>query len=337
MPEMPDWLRALALMGKHGTDYVVIAVDALGQLFATIKGEDSEGALHILAVDDEGQLIMVPRGAEGNYLAVDGSGYLTTVIKGKYGEALRTITLDDAGRLSAYVYDSVDAWGQIASVGFAELAARLGSVVRYERSGQVHWIETFESGLQRWTKALEGDKANIAISSHYSQSGGYSCLLVGGEDGSRTATIKRLCGVNPEGKLGLSFSFALNSNFEWIKLSFYLRTTGVEHQPILWLPPSLDHIYIYTDTPEWVEVCDLDLATINPETWNTIKLVVDFETSSYVSVRFNAGTHDMSAHDFTSDTGAYTPEVMIEIQAKSIIGETNHIYIDDVILTFAEP
>lgn len=421
----PDWMRAMALLGKYGTAYKVIAVDEDGNLNIYIRGEDDEGLFHVVAVDGDGQIIMVPRGESGHYMAVDAAGnlaavmkgdkglgvlrpvkvdddgqiimvprgqsgyymavdaagnmaaimlgdkglgvlkavkvdddgqmimvprgqsgfyldvdaagFLSTILKGWDGAAYRPVKVDTDGKLNAFIYDTQDAWGQISTVGLSEMAARMGSVVRYERSGQIHWVETFENGMQSWVKFLPLPASIAEISPVYSQSGGYSCRLVGAPTGSGTASITRFCGVNPVGKIGLSFSFAVDSDFETIKLSFYLRTTGVQHQPILRLPPPLGKIDIFTSESGWVEVCDLTMGTKSAEIWNTVKLVVDFSTGAYVSLRYNAGTHDISAYHYTTASNSYTPEISVGIQAQSRAGEADEVYIDDVILTFAEP
>ncbi len=142
----PDWTRAFLLLGKYGETYLPVLLDASGNLYAVFKGDKGGGDLVNIKVDANGQLIMIPRGQNGNYLVVDASGYLTTVIKGDYAGALRTVKLDDQGRLSAFVIDSQDAWGQMLQVGNAELAARLGSIVRFDKRGIVMLMDNFDSG-----------------------------------------------------------------------------------------------------------------------------------------------------------------------------------------------
>ena len=335
---LADWIRGYVLQGLNPSgDLVTITVDDNGNLYALIKGEDGTGSLHTIAVDAAGQIIMIPRGESGNYLAIDSDGYMTTVIKGDYEGALRTVTLDDAGRISAFVYDSKDAWDQISTVGFAELAARLGSPVIYERSGQVNWIETFEHGLQRWFSQTSGTGAGVALSPVYAKTAGYSCELTGGSDGGRWASITSITGVNPVGKMGISMAFANITNFDALLIYFKLRTTGTQYSTTLEISKTLGKVYIYDEVPAAIEVCDCDLPSAMGQYWSTVKMTVDFENVLYGKLRFNAGEYDISANAFVSTSGSYTPEVSVEIRAKSRSGNNDVIHVDDIILSFAEP
>ena len=94
------------IMVPRGSTGNYMAVDANGYLGAILKAaaevtipgdvnvtqDDSiremqgkEGVtLRTVAVDANGQIIMVPRGSTGNYMAVDGTGFLTAIMKGTY-------------------------------------------------------------------------------------------------------------------------------------------------------------------------------------------------------------------------------------------------------------
>jgi len=129
MPEFPDWLRGLALIGQADDDYVVIKAKSTGELYTLIQGE-FEDAPKTVVLDQFGNMLVV--------------------LKGQFGGELITVKLDADGRLYSYMTDDIDQWGNILPGGFAELAARLGSLAAYERRGQVVVTDSFEYGLGVW-------------------------------------------------------------------------------------------------------------------------------------------------------------------------------------------
>jgi len=64
-----------------------------------IQGAEGE-SLHTIAVDADGQMIMVPRGQTGNYMAVDASGRLAAIMKGTDGGSIvRDVLVDTSGQI----------------------------------------------------------------------------------------------------------------------------------------------------------------------------------------------------------------------------------------------
>lgn len=150
MSEQVDWLRAYALMGKYAGEQIQIALGPGGLMYAVLRGEGPEGLVTV-KTDGAGRMIIVPRGESGYYLDVDESGATTTLIKGeKADETLKTVLVDGDGRLSAFMIDSSDAWGQMLAVGNAELASRTGSITQYDRRGQVILATNFSDGWGPW-------------------------------------------------------------------------------------------------------------------------------------------------------------------------------------------
>ena len=88
---------------------------------ALLKGVYA-GTFIDLAVDADGNMITILRGAAGNDVAVDGSGYLSTAIKGKHGAAYSDVGVDASGNLITIIRGAagndvaVDASGNITSV-----------------------------------------------------------------------------------------------------------------------------------------------------------------------------------------------------------------------------
>lgn len=301
-----------------------------------MKGEDGAGDLQNLAVDSDGQLIVVPRGQAGNYLDVDSDGFMTAVVKGDFEGDLRTVKLDDDGRLSAYTYDPQDVWGSIISIGNAELAARLGSPVRYERSGQVILIESFEHGTQRWAYTGYGTGWAVSLDPSHAMTGGYSLKLVSGKIALGKAELKTRLGTYPAGKLGFSLKFGIDTNIG--SIAFYAHIDNIAYQwtaGARWNDATEDLEY-RDSAGNYVKAGDADLPGRLDHYWNTLKWVIDMELGEYTRIRFNEQTFDLTGTSFFQGTSGGTAMIDLHIILTGDASANYTAYLDDIIITAAE-
>jgi len=120
-----DWTNAVTIIAvKPDGTLTPVKINAEGRLEAVILGElegivgdvtvlqddptrDIQGidgaTLRTVVVDGSGQLIMVPRGNTGNYVAVDADGNMSSIIQGLDGATLRTVAVDGAGNMVARI------------------------------------------------------------------------------------------------------------------------------------------------------------------------------------------------------------------------------------------
>jgi len=337
MPELRDFQRGTILYAYDGENFIPVLVTEDGGMYVLLQGADPDGDPVTVRADADGQLITILRGQSGQYVAVDDDGYMTTVIKGNYGGNLRTIWVDADGRLTAFPVDELDIWGQYVAVGNAELAARLGSPCYYERSGQVVFMEQFESGRKRWSEFLSGTGAAITLAADIARSGGYSVKLTGGSNSGRNARLITKVGINPTGRVGVAFSFSVGSAFDALYVTLQLRGTGTVIAGAFRCADSLGQWDLNLAAGGWQYIADVELCERNPAFFNTVKLVVDFDAQTYVSARVNAQTYDLSAYALGTGVNSYTPEVDLEFWMYSRSGYNDYCHIDDVVLTFAEP
>lgn len=381
MTEFPDWTRGTVLLGKSGDDYLALATDAAGQLYVLIvgvdgsevtrvlrtddegqliivprgdsgnymsvdsdgylttvmKGDDPGNGLLTVAVDSSGQLVMVPRGQGGNYLDVDSDGYLTTVIKGDDDGSLRTVTLDDAGRLSAFVIDSIDAWGNLLTVGNAELAARLGSAVLFDQRGRVRLNEDFSEGGPRWVETLAGTGADGEIVPTTFVQGGYSYKLTGGSDGDQYAKISCTFGANTSGKMGISLAFATSGNLDSLNVKVTVWDGGYEYKFGMVYDHTNTDFESYNAGETTDKIGDAEANDASIYQWNQMKIVADIATYKYVRAMFNDSEYDVTSHGFYLGEWVGPPKVVIDISAYSRSGQNDAAYVDNILFTLAEP
>lgn len=381
LPEVPDWTQLIQLMGQYGGVPKLIATDENGQLYIVIQGEltgitgdvnvtqeekdreiqGADGAtLRTVAVDASGQIIMVPRGQSGNYMLVDASGYLTSVMKGLEGANLRTIAVDadgnivgvfkglydstlttlkvDAnGRLIAVLTDPEDTWGVFKAMGFAGLARVLSYGKSYDHRGDVFFMTSFENGIVGWKAFTDGTGAEVRHSVEQAKHGAYSCQLVAGSDGDRYARIKRYFHYPVEGKIGLEFSFTLDPDTDEVRAwLLYYDGTLVRDFRVKYDHTNTDLICWSSGGAEVTLNSNLNLF-VRDEVFHTIKLVVDIANDAFVRVLCDGEEYDASAGDVntTADTTAKRLEADIEHKGDAAINA--NIWVDDIILTESEP
>jgi len=324
------------MKGLEGATLRTVAVDANGNIVGVMQGLDG-ATLRTVAVDGSGQIIMVPRGQSGNYVDVDSDGYYTTVIKGDHDGALETVQVDDAGRLTAYIADNLDAWGSILQCGNTELATRLGSPIMYHRSGTVQLMETFESGLNQWYPALSGTGAEMSLAVDPVFSGGYSVKLVGGSTGAWYAEMRFRRGFVPAGKWGLSIAFHWEDAPDgfWIEMNTYDGTNY--HNARMKIDGDNNELLVYNNTPAYVAVGYAYPLTGTVRAWSLWKFTVDPDTFMFDQVWFDGQVIDISAHEYQHSASAISPRQEARVRAISHNGLLDVTYVDDVVLTAAEP
>jgi len=269
-------------------------------------------------------------------ISVTEGGELYALLQGVYNDELRTIMLDDEGRITAFIIDSVDAWGNLLSIGNAELAARLGSPITFERSGSTQLMETFESGTQRWNFAVSGADPEYGLSAAVSSHGGYALRLVGGSTADYYCLAQMKQHMVHQGKIGMSCKFCIPGACESTCMYLILYDGAYVHEARVRYR-AVDHkLDVYCLTTGWTEV-DAALGMASEDwAWNQWKFVIDPDTYHYVRVLFNNQLIDVSDREYYHNDSLAGSKMWIKIYVYSRDGENDVLYVDDVILTAAE-
>lgn len=315
MTEMADWTRAYVLMGKYGTTFIPVLLGPLGEMYAVLQGDDS-GVLTTIVLED---------------------GKIVSVLQGDDDGTLRTITLDSEGRLSAFVIDSTDAWGRMLTIGNAELAVRLGSPVHYDRRGEVVFVEDFEHGRGLWTITDSGGGADAALDPTMGLTSGYCAKLTGGTGGAGVTRILMERGIAPTGRMGLEFAFSLGTAAANVRGGFtYQDASGTWSAGARYVQAT-DDLEIYNDAGGWTKVDDVGHASLAAMSYNVLKVVIDLATHKYERALYNAQEIDLTAYGYYQ-VGASTGAVMQTwVTAESRAAQNDVVYVDDIIVTLAEP
>jgi len=230
------------------------------------------------------------------------------------------------------------------STDIAELAARLGSIVTFDRRGNVTFLDDFEGTLGKWDflTGIEGFRAEI--SPDFTRSGSFSAKLTTGANRKQLMYCYRPFPVLS--KQGFEFSFAY-SDMEEIQMDMQINKGDYVHfASAKWIRAEKKCQYcddgeIYRDLSPLVRPKSSSFAgATGRAVFNTIKLVVDSVTDEYVRLILNDTIYDLSglrlfnwvAAGDAIDATWMAPMIWF---TSTVVSQV--IYIDDVILTQNEP
>lgn len=219
----------------------------------------------------------------------------------------------------------------------AELAARLGSIVTFDRRGNLIYMCGFESGLIGWLTSAIGTGGAVEQSAEFSRNGAFCAKLIGGSSSPGSAQILKGLPYPVIGKLGLEFSFDLNAYVEYFYVGMMLYTGATRYYPRLRFEPDAGDIDYYDSAGGWTNlVTGASFATTKLR-HVTMKLVADFENAKYCRVMHNSITYDISTADLWSFASSAGPRIDLIFFVDSDAGQNGICWLDDVILTQNEP
>ncbi len=232
------------------------------------------------------------------------------------------------------VYDPQDQFGITNTIGLAELAARLGSLVKHDRRGQVAWYDDFESAVLKWYVSTGGGTATIVQSSVHT---GNNSLELTANIGS-SIRVKKSETFTGDSRTGFEVAFYIPSTFVdgFIDLvlrrfdGVSLKIAEIDYYPIAgtldyYGGDGLHHTFatlpVYTGLP----------------TWYTMKFAVDFSTSKYIRCIYQGVEHDLSLYDINTSANTEAKRTEFWLQVVGTGSQANTVYFDDVIFTVQEP
>lgn len=224
---------------------------------------------------------------------------------------------------------------RLADMG--ELATRLGSIVTFDRRGDVVWLDDFESNINKWRIFGTGTGYSALLSSEAARSGGLSAKLVTGITASGHIYIARYLPYPVEGNVGSEFSFVNNTDLQYIILAFDCYSGLENKEGAVRYRCSDEALDIYLPTVGFTEIAtgiELVAATYF---FHTLKLVVDLSTNKYVRLLLDSTSYDLSAYSISTAPSVIEPMWIFEITARNRVIGNEAFYIDDVIITQNEP
>lgn len=215
----------------------------------------------------------------------------------------------------------------------AELAVRLGSIVAFDRRGDVVFMESFEHGLLRVFTSTSGTGASIILDPTVAKTGGYSAKMTAGKDDDHAAQMQIILPTPLLPTVGIEFSFSRCKADTQIQLTSSLYSAiGVLGAMIRYYPGT--NTLEYRDSDNNMQTLDADLHLHDADHFfHTLKLVVDFNTRMYTRFFADHNIYDLSTYALRLSGAPSHPLYYSTIQILDTADANPYIYVDDIIAT----
>jgi len=219
----------------------------------------------------------------------------------------------------------------------AEAAVRLGSIVSYDRRGEVVWADNFEFGGRPYNTTGSGAGNEAYLSADYPYEGALCLVLKTGPGAGDLCEFDRVLRYPVLGGIGLEVAFAPVPAMA----SFYVTLllfdgTNVSRYTMAYGHTS-GNLFIRDHTGAYVVVGTPGILRDNFGIYSQAKLVVDTLTGHYVRGLLNEHTYDLRAYRVGVTPDATVPSLSATLDAYAGASGAAEVRVDNVIVTQNEP
>ena len=232
------------------------------------------------------------------------------------------------------LYAAKEVVAGLADLG--ELAARLNSIVTFDRRGDVVDLDDFEGGVLRWTTYSFSGNGYVRLDSTSPKSGSQGVKLHTYDILEDYASLYRSINILASKRIGHEISFStLSTDCNYRSEIDYCDGVSRYYGRVK-VDPVLKKLYIYVPDLDWVEIGDTGTLISKALFFITVKLVIDFTTAKYARLIFGPTEYDISAYSLRSAvvTG---PQLIINCALYNRASVGGDVWLDDFILTQNEP
>jgi len=243
------------------------------------------------------------------------------------------------GRIRLFISRGYKAASEpIESINRAELAARLGSIVTFDRSGDVIWLEDFEDGIHRAEIDLSGLGATVEWSAERSLRGVYALKMTAGSDASRYAEVKGYLPFPALSRIGYEAATTTDANTEQIEAYIHLYTGTMMLEWGFKFVAATTAVSLITLGGVWVPIFSGALPYFETRLFNLSKLGIDPSAGTYYKMVTGPITMPIAAvpcNVTVPDLTQMHLELFYKITSKPATNAV--VYIDSMIMTQNEP
>jgi len=218
-----------------------------------------------------------------------------------------------------------------------ELAARLGSIVTFDRRGNVIFLDDFEATLKKWTHTSYNAEGDFQHSVEAARSGGYSAKLLTPITIDKDTWISCHRPLPVLSKIGLEYSYAMYLQIKYIYLTINFLERAARYNFALRYDRYNTTLAYLNSSGDYTDLDGIVSHQMLYHAWNTIKLVADYENKKYVRALLNENSWDLKDIAPYTPTYSGTPSLYLEARITNRAAGQHYIYLDDVILTQNEP
>ena len=219
----------------------------------------------------------------------------------------------------------------------AELAARSGSPVVYDRRGNVVFLSQFRYGTGQFGLTPVGNGASQTLTAGTFLTGPYCLKMVTSDVTNEVSTASTRIAI-PQSATRLGVETGVS--FTDVEVGFAIQITAYitpdQYQFTLIHRTDQDRLYIVSPTGPGILDDNLVLYA-GKQAWHRMKLVVDFENKMYVRALLDEDEWDISDYAAAVDTTGEAKRIDARLQGYSRDNTNREIHWDDIIITQNEP
>ena len=214
-----------------------------------------------------------------------------------------------------------------------EAAARLGSIVTFQREGTVIWLDDFEAATLGWHEATEDVSGEVALVTTYHRSGSQCVKIYPGTVVDKEAVMENLLPVRSTGKIGYEIAFSGGILCKYVNFVMALYDGTNRNDATIRFDIVNNRLDYLNDAGGYTNIAaTLNLIT-NPRAFHIIKFVVDFATNTYDRVYLNQNEYDLASAGVHIALNAAWGHLFVGVTVESNNALNAAIFADNFILT----
>lgn len=219
----------------------------------------------------------------------------------------------------------------------AELAVRLGSIVSYDRRGDVIYLDDFEAAVIKFIISVSAGGA-IVLDSTSVRSGFQAVKFTTAAAALNSALLRKWLSVVGSRRLGAEFHFSYPADTYTLSLSLAYYSSTTLYYGEVRLDFTDNTLKIIDGDGNWNTIAEnLSLAKYYHQ-FTGLKLVADFSTNKYVRLLLGNTEYDVSAYSLETAASALKEGLGVFTQVfNDDTGTAASLWIDDLIVTQNEP
>lgn len=218
-----------------------------------------------------------------------------------------------------------------------EVAARLGSIVIYDKRGDVVFFETFEEPVLRWDITKVEAESYARLDNSNVRSGSQAVKLHTANVNEEEVKIASYFAPLASKRLGGEISFSKLSTRHELYIGFNIYDGTYFKQPWINISYPNNKLYVRNEAGIFVEVAAMPGIRSDDFLFHTTKFVFDLDTDKYERWMLNIAEYDISTFSFKATGFETAPYIEFFCSVINTTSTGADLWVDDYILTQAEP